>query len=177
MSGWQSWVCAASAAAVLLGTERTGHADSVTLFAITFNNELISVNPTSGAGTLIGLLDKRMAAFGLSDRGGDLWTFDQHGNRMVRLNPSSGATLETVDIGVSASGEGAVAFRSDGTGFLTQSHKSRGNKFWSFDVTTAPGASEIIGKVDPSMDGMDGLDSAGHVGHVARGQGELTNNG
>ena len=137
MSGWQSWVCAASAAAVLLGTERTGYADSVTLFAITFDNELISVDPTSGAGTLIGYLESPMAAFGLADRGGDLWTFDQHGDLMVRLNPSSGATLETVDIGVQTSGEGAVTFRSDGVGFLVKSYLSNGEskgKLWSFDV-------------------------------------------
>jgi hypothetical protein len=142
MSGWQSWVCAASAAAVLLGTERTGHADSVTLFAITFDNELISVDPTSGAGTLIGYLESPMAAFGLADRGGDLWTFDQHGDLMVRLNPSSGATLETVDIGVQTSGEGAVAYGSGGTGFLTRSYGGKG-KLWSFDVTTVDSASEI----------------------------------
>ena len=89
------------------------------LYAITFNEEFLSIDPSTGAGTLIGPLDSEMAAFGLSDRGTSIYTFDQHADRIRQLDPATGGTLATIDIGVVTSGEGGIAFRSDGTGFLS----------------------------------------------------------
>jgi len=125
------------------------------LYAITFNDELLSINPTTGAGTLIGSLDTNMWGFGLADRGSALYTFDQQADRIQQLDPATGATLNTIDIGVTEIGEGSLAFRSDGTGFLTAAHEMLGT-MWSFDITVA-GSTQITltDGLIPSMDGLD----------------------
>ena len=122
------------------------------LIGVTFNNELISIDESTGAGTLIGNLDTSMAAFGLSDRGGELYTFDQNADVVRQLDPNSGATLNTIDVGISTIGEGAIAFRSDGAGFMSRSSGATGD-LWSIDVTA--GTSMSIGGLTVSMDGMD----------------------
>jgi hypothetical protein len=122
------------------------------LYAVTFSDELLSINTSNGAGTLIGNLDSGMAAFGLGDRGTSLYTFDQIADRVKELDPLTGATLNTIDIGVATVGEGAITYRSDGIGFLSRSSGSTGT-LWDFDITGP--SSNTIGGLNPSMDGMD----------------------
>ena len=93
-----------------------------------------------------------MDAFGLSDRGGALYTFDQTADVVRQLDPNSGATLNTIDVGISTIGEGAIAFRSDGAGFMSRSSGATGD-LWSIDVMS--GTSMSIGGLTVSMDGMD----------------------
>ena len=122
------------------------------LIGVTFNNELISIDETTGAGSLIGNLDSDMAAFGLSDRNGELYTYDQYASLVRQLDPTSGATLNSIDVGIATGGEGAIAFRSDGVGFMSRSSGPTG-EIWSIDVTS--GTSMSIGSLSVSMDGMD----------------------
>ncbi len=129
-----------------------GNAKAGYLYAITFDNEFLSVDTATGAGTLIGLLDSNMAAFGLGDFGSKIYTFDQVASRIVRLDPATGGTLETIDIGVATVGEGSIAFRSDGMGFLTRSTGGAGT-MWSFDLGVPSSAQ--VGSLDPSIDGLD----------------------
>ncbi|MBI1922957.1 PEP-CTERM sorting domain-containing protein [Candidatus Poribacteria bacterium] len=126
------------------------------LYGITFfNQELITIDPTTGAGTLVGPLDPLMKPFGLAARGSELYTYDQTAGVVVKLDPASGATIATIDVGIKTRGEGSIAFRSDGIGFLTQSVGLVGT-LWSFDITV-PSATQITsaGGLNPSIDGLD----------------------
>jgi len=129
-----------------------GNARAGYLYAVTFDDELLSVDTTTGAGTLIGSLDSAMNAFGLADLGSQIYTFDQEADRIVRLDPGTGGTLATIDIGVTTIGEGSITFRGDGMGFLTRSAGATGT-MWSFDIG-APSSLEV-GSLDPSIDGLD----------------------
>ncbi|MHC4642535.1 MAG: DUF7901 domain-containing protein [Planctomycetota bacterium] len=129
---------------------------SYKLYATTFQaiDQLLSINPTTGAGSLIGNMST-LSPFGLSDRGTELYTFDKasDGNSIVRLDPTTGNTMYRIDINPqNITGEGALAFRSDGTGFLASCSNDYGN-LWSFDITVP--ISTHIGGFQPSMDGLD----------------------
>jgi hypothetical protein len=160
---------ACAAALLTFGLASSAHAG---LLAITFDNELISVNPGSGAGSLIGNLDSNMAAFGLSDRGSVLYTFDQYADRIIELNPLTGGTLASIDIGVATVGEGGIAFRSDGTGFLSRSSGGTGT-LWDFDITV-PSSNQLTsdGGLNPSMDGLD-FNSSDVLYGISQGRGGL----
>lgn len=127
-----------------------------TLYGVTFfSNELISINVNTGAGTLVGALDSGMAAFGLGSYNGKLYAYDQVADRIRQLSTTNGSTLATIDIGIgNIIGEGGLAFRSDGIGFLSSAAGSTGQLF-SFDIVG--GTSTPItgsGGLDPSMDGL-----------------------
>ncbi len=121
-------------------------------FAITFNEEFLSINPATGAGTLIGMLDSSMKGFGLSNLGAAIYTFDQNADRIRQLDAATGHTLATIDIGVVTSGEGSIAFRRDGIGFLSRSFVSI-NTLWSFELTIPE--STAIGDMSFGIDGLD----------------------
>jgi len=124
------------------------------LYAVSFyDGQLLSIDPDTGAGTLIGNLDTRIIPFGLSDRGTELYTFTKDSNSILQLDPANGQTLQTININpVGITGEGALAFRSDGIGFLVSSSNVDGN-LWRFDITVP--SSTYIGSFTPSMDGLD----------------------
>jgi len=124
------------------------------LYAITFQytDQLLSIDPDTGAGTLIGDVNT-ITPFGLSDLGTRLYTFDKASNSILRLDPANGQTLQTININpTGVTGEGALAFRSDGIGFLVSSLAIDGN-LWRFDITVP--SSTYIGLFVPSMDGLD----------------------
>lgn len=141
--------------AMMYGLITPGMARADLMYAITFDNELLSIDTSTGAGTLIGKLDSGMAAFGLSDRGTSVYTFDQHADRIIELDLATGGTLATIDIDLTTGGEGALAFRSDGIGFLARTHTSA-SRLWSFDITV-PSSTVITpsGGLYPAMDGLD----------------------
>ncbi len=127
-----------------------------TLYGITFNEQLITINTSTGLGTLVGNLDTSMAAFGLGTRNGNLYAYDQVADRIRQLDPLTAHTLNTINIGAGhLVGEGGLAFRSDGIGFLSQSSGNVGTLF-SFDITV-PSSQNISGVngLTPSMDGLD----------------------
>ncbi len=136
----------------MLSLITTGLARADFLYAITFDEEFLSINPATGAGTLIGMLDSSMDAFGLSDRGTVIYTFDQNANRIRQLDPATGHTLAAIDVGIATIGEGSIAFRDDGVGFLTRSFALTGT-LWSFDLSVP--SSTTIGILNPGMDGLD----------------------
>ena len=125
------------------------HADF--LYAITMDDEFLSLDPVTGAGTLIGMLDTAMSGFGLANRREAVYTFDQNTSRLKQLDPLTAHTLSNIDIGVATVGEGSIAFRSDGIGFLARSFYSTGT-LWSFDLAVPD--SKIIGTLDFGMDGL-----------------------
>jgi len=125
------------------------HADF--LYAVTMDDELLSLDPVTGAGSLIGILDTVMSSFGLASRGEAIYSFDQQTNRLRQLDPQTAGTLSTIDIGATIVGEGGIAFRSDGTGFLASSFYTA-EELWSFDMSVPD--SKIIGTLDIGMDGL-----------------------
>jgi hypothetical protein len=119
------------------------------LYGLTFDEQLIAIDSTTGSGTLIGNLDSDMKGFGLAALNGRLYTFDQNADVVRELDSATGHTIDTIDIGIgNIAGEGAIAFRSDGLGFLTGYIYG----MWSFDITAH--SSTYIG-ANPVMDGLD----------------------
>ena len=128
-------------------------ADAAVIYGITFDNELIRIDTTTGAGALVGLLDSSMGAFGLGDRAGRLYTFDQTADVVRELDPTTADTLATINVGIAAVGEGALDFRSDGTGFLARSAGTQ-YEMWTFDIDGP--SSTLIHPVGGNS-GIDGL--------------------
>jgi len=148
---------------LIFGVLRISHA--ATLYAVTWDENLISIDTTDASATLIGPVDSQMDAFGLADRNGELWTFDQKFDRMKRLDPMTGTTLETVDVGFLPSfiGEGALTFDNSGNGYLANARSFLGSNegnLYSIDLDTAS-SSTILGNFEfLGLDGMD-FDSSG----------------
>jgi len=124
------------------------------LYACTFTDqEFISINPSTGEGTFIGNFALGTIPFGLSDRGNDIYVFDRNGNFIRQINLETGEFLESIDIGATdVTGEGAVAFSSDGLGYFTSCFNDEG-KLWKFDISVP--SSTYIAAISPSMDGLD----------------------
>ncbi|HXH84959.1 MAG TPA: hypothetical protein VNN07_18775 [Candidatus Tectomicrobia bacterium] len=125
------------------------------LYGITFDSELIKIDTSTGAGTLVGNLDSSMSALGLADSGGNLYTFDQTADVVRQLDPATGGTVATIDIGTGPLiGEGGFTLRDDGTGFLSTSRSAVG-RLYGVDIgagTSAPITAP--GGLTPSMDGL-----------------------
>ncbi len=124
-------------------------------YGITYSgNQLISIDETTGVGTLVGPLSNGMTALDLAASGGNLYTFDQINDKVRQLDPTTGATVATIDIGIATGGEGGFAMRQDGTGFLSSTVGSTGT-LWQFDITV-PNSSliTVANGLAPSMDGL-----------------------
>lgn len=108
---------------------------AVALYGVNQNDELITINTSTGVGTLVGPLSTSMSALGLAQTGGKLYAFDtNYPNALQQLNASTAATIATIPLSFTASevlAEGDLAFRSDGIGFLVSSLLADG----SFDPT------------------------------------------
>ena len=147
---------AAVAATVLLSAASL-HAQSSKLYGVTFySNELLQVDTTTGAGSAVATLSAPVSPYGIAFRGSHLYTFDAGSDRIWEINKSTGALSGAIDIGVgNLTGEGDLAFRSDGTGFLSSALKpdfTVSNDLFRFDVTT--GTSTRIGTTAVVLDGM-----------------------
>lgn len=124
-------------------------------FGITYSgNQLVRVDPATGASTLVGPLSNGMTALDLASSGGKLYTFDQINDRVRQLDPATGATLATIDVGVVTGGEGGFAMRQDGVGFLSSTIGNVGT-LWRFDIGV-PGSTQVTlnNGLTPSMDGL-----------------------
>ena len=125
------------------------------LLGITLGGNLIRIDTTTGAGTLVGTVPGGPRSLvGLGVRGAQLYTFDQEPDLLLELDPNTGSVLNTINIGISSTGEGALDFRSDGVGFLSLSPAGNGQLF-RFNVTP-PGSTPITapGGLVPPMDGL-----------------------
>ena len=124
------------------------------LYGVDFSDQLLQINPTTGAGTVIGPLDSHMFAYGLGVTGGNLYTYDQVADVVRQLDPATGHTLATINIGTTGLiGEGDITFNSAGTGYLSTAGTG-GLNILSFDL--AKGTNTVIGpqSVTSFMDGL-----------------------
>lgn len=127
------------------------------IYGITFfDNQLISIDSTTGAGTLIGSLGETVSGYGLAFRGSTLYTFDPNTDGLRSINISTGAAGGSMDIGVGdLTGEGDLAFRADGMGFLSSALApdfSPSNELFMFDAEL--GTSALVGNTAVPLDGM-----------------------
>lgn len=122
-----------------------------------FGNQLVRIDPTTGAGALVGNLGTNVAAFGLAQRGGNLYTFDSVDSTVRQINPTTGAAGSAINVGMPAVlGQGGLAFRADGIGFvssaLNPSSFAPENDLYRFDIAT--GTSALVGRSSTALAGL-----------------------
>ena len=101
------------------------------------NNQLISIDTTTGVGSLVGPLAGNPTPFGVVSSGNRLLTFDSIADVIRQINPSTGGTLATFNIGIGpVLGQGGLAFQTTNVGFLT--HPFQGVKKGDFFGKTRP---------------------------------------
>ena len=107
--------------------------------------DYISINPGTGAGTLIVKMPAPANIPGISFRGSNLYAWDSASARILQLDPLTGNILTKIKIGNIGGTVGDVAFRSDGIGFLGMS-----GKLHQFDITV-PSSKVITNSFNPNM--------------------------
>ena len=140
------------AGAVNLSAQMTG-----SLYGLTFfNNQLVSLNPATGRGTLVANLNQNVTGYGLAFRSDRLYTFDPNTDRIREINMTTGLVGSGINIGVgNLIGEGDLAFRSDGMGFLSSALApdfSPSNDLFRFDLDL--GTSVRLGRTSVVIDAM-----------------------
>jgi hypothetical protein len=130
------------------------------LYGVTFSNKLITIDPNTGAGTLVGNLDSNMLAYGVASFNGNLYAFDQIAHRLQQIDPATGHTLLSINLGANTAdliGEGDLTFRSDGLGFLS-TQAGLGNqqpKLIKFSIPPQLPGALLVGNLFPAN--FDGL--------------------
>lgn len=129
------------------------------LFGLThFSNQLITINPTTGAGTLVGVVSPtdNLRSLGLASLDGALYTYAILQERLLQLNPADGSTLASINLGLGVAAEGGLAFAPDGTGILGGRADGQAvgtQSLWSFNL--APPSNTLITSALPPTDGLD----------------------
>jgi hypothetical protein len=122
-----------------------------TLYGVTWNTQqFITINTTTGAGTVVGSLNAGVTPIGLGAWAGNFYIWDFNSSSLLQLDTATGATVATINIGaVGNFGEGDLAFRSDGIGFVGGAPLG---PLTSFNMTTA--TNTAIAGLKPNMDGL-----------------------
>lgn len=147
-----------TAAVVWLGGLSTqAQSTNQQLYGITyFGNQLISVNPTTGAGLLIGPFDTAVSGYGIAVHYGNMYTFNPNTQQIDQIDPLTGTIWRPLSIGVTnLAGEGDLAFRGDGTGFLASALHADGsvaNDLYTFNVMT--GTSQRVATTSGPIDAL-----------------------
>ncbi len=129
-----------------------------TLYGVTYlSNQLIRVDATTGDGALIAPLAAPGTPEGLAFSGGSLYYFDTTGNALRQINPATGATLSTVNVGIANRvGEGGMAFGANGAAYLYTPLEAATfapvNELYSFNPTT--GAASLIGSTGVALEAL-----------------------
>lgn len=144
------------------GSLSAAHLTGLTLFGTNAaRDQLVSIDPATGAGTVIGPFNATVFATGLGVRDNRLFLFDQVNDRIREVNKISGALISSINIGVgNLNGEGALAFRpSDRVGFLASpldANSEPTNDFFMFVIepTAGTGTSVRLGSTGVAIDAM-----------------------
>lgn len=148
--------CLAAAALALGLTAAPCRADFG--YGVTFlDNQLISIDTTTGAGTLIGPLSTPLNPFGLAAVGDSLYTFDSVNDVITQLDPATGSTLKTFNVGIGpVLGQGGLAFQSSTVGYLTSALDpttlNPANDLYRFDLST--GTSTLVAHTVPTLESL-----------------------
>ncbi|MBV9390684.1 MAG: PEP-CTERM sorting domain-containing protein [Verrucomicrobia bacterium] len=136
---------------------KSAQAQTSILYAIS-SNDLLTVDPTSGAGTVVGS-SGLLFPYGIANLNGSLYAFDQPSDLLYRIDLQTGAAVSPISLGLQGlSGEGDLAFRSDGTGFLTTAFSGSADAaptddFYSFNIGTGK-ATRLGSTGDVKIDGL-----------------------
>jgi hypothetical protein len=128
------------------------------LYGITFfDNQLTTIDTTTGAGTLVGPLASPMSPFGLATVNNQLYTFDSSADVIRQLNPATGGTQATFNIGIGpVLGQGGLAFQSGTVGFLTSALDPTTlvpvNDLYRFDI--GAGTSVLVGHTADTLEAL-----------------------
>lgn len=121
-----------------------------------FDGQLIQINPSTGEGGSATALGEVVQPYGLSYKGNRLYTFDAGTDRVREINRFTGALSSGIDVGVgNLTGEGDLAFRPDGLGFLSSALSPEyavTNDLFRFNL--ALGTSTRVGTTSVALDGM-----------------------
>lgn len=151
LAGALLWVLA-----VPLRAQTNTSSNTPSLYAISFfNNQLFTVD-TNGQGTLLTNLTAHVSGYGIAARYGRLYTFDPNTDQIVPIDPVTGALGTSINIGVSnLVGEGDLAFRGDGVGFLVSALHTNGsiaNDLYTFDIIA--GTSQRVATTSGPIDAL-----------------------
>ena len=142
-----------------------------------FDNQLISVNTTTGVGSLVGTLDAAMSPFGLSYGGGNLYTFDSNAGLIKQINTTTAATQQAYNIGLSPGGllgQGGLAFQNSNVGFLTSALSptdySTVNDLYKFNLAT--GTSTLVAHTADTLQAL-AFSAAGVLYGMGKNDGNL----
>ena len=84
------------------------------------DNQLISVDTTTGLGTLVAPLSQPINPFGLASVNNQLFTFDSVDDLIQRIDPTTGGIVASTNIGIGpVLGQGGLAMQSSTVGYLT----------------------------------------------------------
>jgi len=124
-----------------------------------YDNQLIKIDTTTGVGSLVGNLSTNVGAFGLSQYNGNLYTFDSTLDRVAQINSTTGATMADINVGIGpVLGQGGMAIRSDGIGFLTSaldpSTFNPVNDVFSFNLATGKSTLLSTSPTGPTLAGL-----------------------
>ena len=143
------------------------------LFGLTFfKNELITINPTTGEGTLVQNASETISGYGLATYQERLFTFNPNTNTLDQLSTIDGQVVQRTDIGVSGlRGEGDLAIRSDtGMAYLASAFDSDGNPthpLYTFNVNLGV-ASVKLTNTPVALDGLAFDSESNALCHRAR---------
>ncbi|MGB6945629.1 MAG: PEP-CTERM sorting domain-containing protein [Bryobacteraceae bacterium] len=143
---------------------------STVLYGITLDDNLlqITVSPSSVSATLIGQLstvpDGGSSSLGIGELGGDLYVYDQNQQALLQVSPTDASTIATINLGITNTEEGDLAFAPNGTGYLVSTVDAEGDfgstgAMYSFS-TTPLSANLITDNLSAQIDGL-AFDSAG----------------
>lgn len=114
--------------------------DGSALFGITLiSNRLVTIDPDTGTATTVGALGATAYPYGIGQRNGHLYTFDQTDNHIHEISKISGKFIRDIDVGLSGlKGEGDITFDSTGKGYLVTALNAAGepaNDFYLLTIT------------------------------------------
>lgn len=150
------------------------------LFGITFfQNQLISIDTTTGEGTLVGNIGETVSGYGLAAYQNKLYTFNPNDQSIDQLNLVNGKIFAKKTItgiggagGTGLAGEGDLAINPDtGVGFLASAFDSAGDPthpLYTFNLTTG-----LVTPLATTTVALDGLAFDGAPTLYAIGQGDV----
>jgi PEP-CTERM motif-containing protein len=157
---------------------------STLLYGVTLDDNVIQIliTPSTVSATLIGTLDTVTDPFGgssslgIGQTGSSLYVYDQNQQALLKIDPTTAATVSTTNLGILNTGEGDFAFAPSGTGYLVSTVAPDGSfdgtngSMYSF--TTAANSSAVVSTTVPLLDGLT-FDASGNGYALAQGGGIL----
>ena len=152
MRVWKSWTVGCFCWLGLAAT--TARAAEQALLAVTFDGEILRVDPATGHGTQIGAMPGPSDAMGLAYYAGEVYVLDQINDRLVVVDPVTAAVRRTVAVneatgsfGVFSEGDFEIA--PDGRGYYTESDA----RFSTLDIATGV-ANQLTSSTEYNIDGL-----------------------